>query len=101
MPSELSELLRGAPLVFVDGTVWEDEEMITTKTGVKTGQRMGHMHLNGDDGTIAAFADLEIDRKIFVHINNTNPVLDDASLERKQTEAAGWEVGFDGMGVTL
>jgi len=101
MPSELSELLRGAPLVFVDGTVWEDEEMITTKTGVKTGQRMGHMHLNGDDGTIAAFADLEIDRKIFVHINNTNPVLDDTSLERKQTEAAGWEVGFDGMGVTL
>ena len=101
MPSELAELLRGAELVFVDGTVWEDEEMITTKTGVKTGQRMGHMHLNGEDGTIAAFADLDIQRKIFVHINNTNPVLDDKSPERKQTEAAGWEIGFDGMGVTL
>ena len=101
VPSELAELLRGAELVFVDGTVWEDEEMITTKTGVKTGQRMGHMHLNGDDGTIAAFADLGIQRKIFVHINNTNPVLDDQSPERKETEAAGWEIGFDGMGVTL
>jgi pyrroloquinoline quinone biosynthesis protein B len=101
MPSELSKLLRGAPLVFVDGTVWEDEEMITTKTGVKTGQRMGHMHLNGDDGTITAFAGLEIGRKVLIHINNTNPVLDDASPERKLTEAAGWEVGFDGMRVTL
>ena len=101
MPPELAETLRGAALVFFDGTVWEDEEMISTQTGVKTGSRMGHMHLHGDDGTIAAFAGLDVTRKIFVHINNTNPVLDDDSPERKQAEGAGWEIGFDGMGVTL
>ena len=62
---------------------------------------MGHMHLSGEDGTIAAFRDLDVKRKIFVHINNTNPVLDEGSPQRQQAEAAGWEIGFDGMGVTL
>ena len=101
MPPELAETLRGAELVLFDGTVWVDDEMINTHTGVKTGTRMGHMHLSGEDGTIAAFRDLDVKRKIFVHINNTNPVLDEGSPQRQQAEAAGWEIGFDGMGVTL
>lgn len=101
MPPELAERLRGAALVFFDGTVWEDDEMQATGTGVKSGTRMGHMHLHGDDGTVAAFADLDVKRKIFVHINNTNPVLADDSRERAFVEEAGWEVGFDGMRVKL
>ena len=101
MPPELAERLRGAPLVFFDGTVWEDDEMQSTGTGIKTGSRMGHMHLYGDDGLVAAFADLDVERKIFIHINNTNPVLADDSRERAFVEEAGWEVSFDGMEVTL
>jgi pyrroloquinoline quinone biosynthesis protein B len=68
---------------------------------VKTGARMGHMSLSGPDGTLAAFAPLRIRRKILIHINNTNPILLDDSIERAAVEAAGWEVAYDGMEITL
>ncbi len=101
MPPELSERLRGAPLVFFDGTLWTDDEMIRDKVGVKTGNRMGHMSVSGEDGTIAAFADLDIRRKVFIHINTTNPILLDDSPERAAVEEAGWEVSYDGMELTV
>lgn len=101
LPAALADRLRGADLVFFDGTVWNDDEMIANQTGTKTGARMGHMHLAGTDGSIAAFAGLGVKRKVFVHINNTNPVLAEDSAERAMAEAAGWEVGFDGMEVVL
>ena len=101
MPSDLADRLRGAPLVFFDGTVWQDDEMRATGTGVKTGRRMGHMHMHGTGGSVQAFADLDVARKIFIHINNTNSALADNSEERAFVERAGWEVGFDGMRVTL
>ena len=101
MPPELADRLRGAPLVFFDGTVWQDDEMQATGTGAKTGGRMGHMHMSGDSGSVAAFVDLDVARKIFIHINNTNMALADDSDERAMLQRAGWEVGFDGMRVTL
>ena len=101
MPADLAERLRGAPLVFFDGTLWQDDEMIANHVGTKTGARMGHMSNSGPDGTIAAFEKLDVARKVFVHINNTNPILVDGSAERRQAEAAGWEVGFDGMRIEL
>ncbi len=67
----------------------------------KTGARMGHMSMSGPAGTIAAFQGLGVARRVFVHINNSNPVLDESSPERKATEAAGWEVGYDGMEIRL
>lgn len=97
----LAERLTGASLVFFDGTVWENEEMIRLGVGAKTGARMGHMSMAGERGSMAAFAPLNVGRKIYVHMNNTNPVLDPRSDERKQVEAAGWDVAFDGMEVTL
>jgi len=97
----LSERMRGAQLVFFDGTVWENEEMIRLGVGAKTGARMGHMSMVGENGSMAAFEPLDVARKIFVHMNNTNPVLDPRSAERRQLESAGWEVAFDGMEVTL
>jgi pyrroloquinoline quinone biosynthesis protein B len=69
--------------------------------GVKTGRRMGHMCMSGSNGSIAAFAALNVDRKIFVHINNTNPVLLSDSPERAKAEAAGWEIAEDGMDIRL
>lgn len=101
MSDDLRHRLRGAPLVLFDGTLWRDDEMIVAGVGTKTGRRMGHISVSGPDGSIAAFETLDVARKIFVHINNTNPILLADSAERAETEAAGWEVAYDGMEVTL
>lgn len=93
----LAERLRGADLVLFDGTLWDDEEMLRLGLGQKTGRRMGHMPISGAGGTLEAFAGLGIARKVFVHMNNTNPVLVPGSPERQAVEAAGWTVGQDGM----
>ena len=84
MSPELVARITGAGLVLFDGTLWRDREMVDAGVGVKTGQRMGHMSMSGDDGSIAAFASLNVTRKVFVHINNTNPVLIEDSAERQQ-----------------
>jgi pyrroloquinoline quinone biosynthesis protein B len=101
LDAELRQRLAGARLVFFDGTLWRDDEMIRAGVGQKTGRRMGHMSMDGPDGSLAAFADLRVDRKIFIHINNTNPVLCAGSAERAAVEAAGWDVARDGMELTL
>ncbi len=101
MTPALAQRLRGAKLVFFDGTLWRDDEMIRLGVGAKTGQRMGHMSMAGDDGVIAAFRDLAVARKIFIHINNTNPVLLEDSPERAAAMAAGWTVAHDGLELTL
>ena len=97
----LARRLKGAPLVFFDGTLFTDDEMIRQGLMQKTGARMGHISISGPAGSIAAFKDLGVARKIYVHINNSNPVLDENSPERKAAEASGWEVGYDGMEVRL
>ena len=98
---ELAGRLQGASLVFFDGTLYTDDEMVRMGLMQKTGARMGHMSISGGEGSIAAFAPLGVGRKVYVHINNSNPVLDDNSPERRATEAAGWEVGYDGMEIRL
>src|SRR5690625_2388561 len=75
MSDELAQRLQGAAAVLFDGTLWKDDEMITAGLGKKTGQRMGHLSISGAEGSMAAFAGLDVGRKVFVHINNTNPVL--------------------------
>jgi pyrroloquinoline quinone biosynthesis protein B len=98
---DLKSRLAGAPLVFFDGTVWRDDELIAAGLGTKTGQGMGHIAMSGDQGAIAALADLAIDRKIFLHINNSNPALLRDSTERKMAERAGWQIAADGTEITL
>ena len=92
--------LQGAALVFFDGTLWQDDEMLRNGVGQKTGKRMGHMSISGEDGSIAAFDGLGVGKKVFVHMNNTNPVLRPDAPERAEAEAAGWIIGQDGMEVT-
>ncbi len=101
MTGGLRRRLAGSALVFFDGTLWRDDEMIRLGVGSKTGRRMGHMSMSGDDGTIAAFRDLDVGRRIFIHINNSNPVLLEDSPERRLAEAVGWEIAYDGMEVRL
>ncbi len=97
----LKARLAGLPLLFFDGTLFRDDEMIRSGEGVKTGQRMGHISMSGKDGTIARLTDAKIGRKVFIHINNTNPVLIADSDERRAVEAAGWHIAHDGMEVRL
>jgi pyrroloquinoline quinone biosynthesis protein B len=101
MDDVLRRRLEGAPLVFFDGTLFTNDEMIVQGLLQKTGERMGHMNMSGPQGTLAAFADLGVKRKIFIHVNNSNPALREDSPERAEVEKAGWEVSFDGMAVTL
>jgi pyrroloquinoline quinone biosynthesis protein B len=97
----LASRIRGAQLVLFDGTLFSDDEMIVQKLSAKTGKRMGHISMSGADGSIAALRDLEIGRRVFVHINNSNPALRDGSPERAEVEKAEWEVAFDGMEIRL
>jgi pyrroloquinoline quinone biosynthesis protein B len=93
--------LKGAPLLFFDGTLYANDEMIAQGLLNKTGERIGHMNMSGSAGSLAELASLGIARKIFIHINNSNPVLREGSPERAAVEGAGWEVASDGMEVRV
>jgi pyrroloquinoline quinone biosynthesis protein B len=97
----LASRLHGAQLVLFDGTLYSDDEMIAQGLSSKTGKRMGHISMSGADGAIAAFRGLNVARRVFVHINNSNPVLREDSPERAEVEKAGWEIAFDGMEISL
>ena len=99
--ADLKSRLVGAPLIFFDGTVWRDDELIAAGLGSKTGQAMGHIAMSGDGGAIEALSGLGIGRKVFLHINNSNPALLHDSAERQQAERAGWQIPADGTEITL
>jgi pyrroloquinoline quinone biosynthesis protein B len=94
------ERFARADAVLFDGTLFTDDEMIRLRVGHKTGRRMGHMPIDGEGGSLRALDGLSA-RRIFIHINNTNPVLIDGSAERRKVESAGWQVAEDGMEIAL
>jgi pyrroloquinoline quinone biosynthesis protein B len=98
---DLKSRLSGAALVFFDGTVWRDDELIAAGLGNKTGQGMGHISMSGDHGAIESLAGLDIGRKMFLHINNSNPALLRGSDERRIVEQAGWRIPADGTEIML
>jgi len=98
---DLKSRVKGAPLVFFDGTVWRDDEMIAAGLSTKTGRSMGHISMSGEQGAIAALENLGIERKIFLHINNSNPALLHNSEERRAAEQAGWQIPADGTEIVL
>lgn len=93
----LLERIAGADLLFFDGTCFSDDEMPRLGVSAKTAGRMGHLPMDGPEGSLAALAGAGIRRKIYIHINNTNPALVDGSPERQRIEAAGWELAHDGL----
>lgn len=97
----LTSRLQRADCLLFDGTLYTDDEMVAAGVGSKTGARMGHVSISGENGSLAALAELGVGNRIYVHINNTNPVLDAASAEHAAVVAAGWEIAFDGMEVRL
>jgi len=96
----LRQRLARADVILFDGTLFTDDEMIASGTGTKTGRRMGHMPIDGADGSLAALTGLG-KRCIYLHINNTNPILIDGSPQRLKVEAAGWEIAADGLEIRL
>jgi len=93
--------LAGADCVFFDGTFWTADELPALGLGDKRAEDMAHVPVGGPGGSLSALADLTAGRKIFIHLNNSNPMLRDDSPARAAVEAAGWEVAYDGMEVSL
>jgi pyrroloquinoline quinone biosynthesis protein B len=98
---DLKQRLAGAKLIFFDGTTFTDDEMVALGLSKKTAWRMGHVAMSGENGSLNRLAGCGIARKIYVHINNTNPVLIEDSPERAAVLKKGWEVAYDGMEVCL
>jgi len=100
LPDWLVDRLGDVDLLLFDGTVWENDDMQRTGTGEKTGARMGHIPMTGPEGSLARLSASRA-RKIYIHINNTNPVLQPDSTERAALTAQGWELAQDAMEIVL
>jgi pyrroloquinoline quinone biosynthesis protein B len=96
----MRERLAHADAVLFDGTFFRDDEMSKTGAGPRTASAMGHMPIGGEGGSLAALHFVG-SRRVYVHINNTNPMLIEGSAERAEVERAGWEIGADGMEIVL
>lgn len=97
---EVTGSLRGlydsCDAILVDGTFWSDAELSLTQDGTPLARAIGHLPMSGEDGTLAQLSGLTRPKKVFIHINNTNPVLDPRSEERRIVEDAGWQIAHDG-----
>lgn len=98
---QLVQALEGADCLFFDGTFWSDDELVRLGLGTKRAAEMAHLPIGGGAGSMARLAGLGCARKIYTHVNNTNPILLADSAERRAVEAAGWEVAGDGMEIRL
>jgi pyrroloquinoline quinone biosynthesis protein B len=90
--------LESADVILFDGTFWADDELIRVQGSGATAREMGHVPVSGDDGSLRRLAGLRRPRKVFIHINNTNPMLNEAGPEYREIRDAGWEIAEDGMG---
>jgi pyrroloquinoline quinone biosynthesis protein B len=99
--ADLAALLGGCDCVLFDGTFWSDNELIDLGIAQKTALEIGHVPISGPDGSLARLAHLRDVRRIYIHINNTNPILIEDTQEHRIVEQAGWEVAFDGMDFQL
>jgi pyrroloquinoline quinone biosynthesis protein B len=92
----LLQVLESADLLLFDGTFWSDDELIQVQGTGATAREMGHVPVSGTEGSLRKLAALRRPRKVFVHVNNTNPMLDESGAEFRELRAAGWEVAEDG-----
>jgi pyrroloquinoline quinone biosynthesis protein B len=95
------EALEDADCVFFDGTFWSSDELPAQGLGTKRAADMAHLPMGGSAGSLAALRGLKTPRRVYIHVNNTNPVLREDSPERKDVEAAGWQIARDGMELHL
>ena len=101
LDDDLLKRLESADLLLFDGTFWSDDELIRVQGSGATAREMGHIPISGADGSLKKLAILKRPRKIFIHVNNTNPMLDESSEQYQEVRAAGWEVAEDGWQLEL
>ncbi|HLI80866.1 MAG TPA: MBL fold metallo-hydrolase, partial [Candidatus Binataceae bacterium] len=97
---ELMSVADACDCILFDGSFWSDDEMARRGVGTRTSLAMGHVPIDGPEGSLARLRHLRA-RKVYTHVNNTNPILDEDSPERHAVERAGWEVAEDGMDIML
>jgi pyrroloquinoline quinone biosynthesis protein B len=97
LTAPLHRQLAGCACLLIDGTCWRDDELIRLGAGGKTAREMGHLPISGPGGSLEQLSPLPIDRKIYIHINNTNPILLEDAPERRTLEQQGMEVAVDGL----
>jgi pyrroloquinoline quinone biosynthesis protein B len=99
--SEWTKQAAAANVALLDGTFWSDEELLATGRTKKTARDMGHLPLSGPEGLLAQYPKDTRSRKILIHINNTNPILDENSDEHHAVVEAGFEIAYDGLTIDL
>jgi pyrroloquinoline quinone biosynthesis protein B len=95
------KLVESSDLAFLDGTFWSDDELVRATGSGKTAREIGHLPLAGEGGLLAQFPEKARGRRVLIHINNTNPILNEESTEHRAVREAGWEIAQDGMEFTL
>jgi pyrroloquinoline quinone biosynthesis protein B len=98
---EVREQLDDCACLLIDGTCWDDDELMRLGLAAKTAREMGHLPIGGPEGSLEQLSGLPIERKIYIHINNTNPVLLEDSPERRMVTDRGMEVAVDGLEVKV
>ncbi|GGB35005.1 coenzyme PQQ synthesis protein B [Flexivirga endophytica] len=101
LTDEILDELAGSSVLLVDGSFWRDDEMASLGLADKTARDMGHVPIDGPDGSLELLRSLPINRKIYIHINNTNPILLDDSPERCHLDRRGMEVAVDGLEIEI
>jgi pyrroloquinoline quinone biosynthesis protein B len=94
---EWKDWARPSDLCLLDGTFWDENELISAGVGSKTAREIGHMPLSGPGGLLEMFDSAKRGHRVLIHINNTNPILDEESPEHREVRDAGWEIAYDGM----
>jgi pyrroloquinoline quinone biosynthesis protein B len=94
---EWKDWARSSDICLLDGTFWGEQELISAGAGSKTAREIGHVPLSGAGGLLEEFDSAKRGRWVLVHINNTNPILDEQSPEHREVRDAGWEIAYDGM----
>jgi pyrroloquinoline quinone biosynthesis protein B len=94
--SDLIDHMQGCDVVLIDGTFWSDDELRRVRGSGPSAREIGHLPISGPGGSLESLSGVRGPRKIYIHINNTNPVLDEDSAEHGQVRQAGWEIAQDG-----
>jgi pyrroloquinoline quinone biosynthesis protein B len=94
---ELKDWAQSSDFCLLDGTFWDENELISAGVGSKTAREIGHVPLSGTSGLLKKFDSPKRGRRVLIHLNNTNPILDEESPEHHQVRQAGWEIAYDGM----
>lgn len=98
---QIMQIMQSSDCVMIDGTLWTDDEMQQTGVGTKTGREMGHLYISGEGGSLSYLNQLSTPKKVLIHINNTNPILNESSSQFAELKANGVEVAYDGMQIEL